>query len=152
MAKQQRTIGAFLKITLPNGKFGYARIVKDASYVIYDLMTDSLVEISEILPREILFIVAVYDDVVTSGRWEKIGKLPLEERFLRLPMKFIQDELEPDKFELYDPNTGDIKPANKADCIGLERAAVWEAEHVEERIVDHFAGRTNKWVEDMRIK
>jgi hypothetical protein len=65
---------------------------------------------------------------------------------------FIQDELEPNKFELYDPNTGDIKPAKKVDCIGLERAAVWEAGHVEERIVDHFAGRTNKWVEDMRIK
>jgi hypothetical protein len=83
MAKQQRTIGAFLKITLPNRKFGYARIVKDASYVIYDLMTDSLMEISELLQREIVFIVAVYDDVVTSGRWEKIGKLPLEELYSR---------------------------------------------------------------------
>ncbi|MFD2162265.1 immunity 26/phosphotriesterase HocA family protein [Paradesertivirga mongoliensis] len=152
MARQQRTVGAFLKINLPNGKFGYARILKEASYAIYDLTTYEVVDVNEIAKHNVLFFVAVYDDVVTSGRWEKIGKRPLEEQFFGLPMKFIQDAQNPDKFSLYDPNSGDITAANKEDCLGLERAAVWEAEHVEERIVDHYEGRPNRWVEEMKAK
>ena len=36
------------------------------------------------------------------------------------------------------------------ECVGLERAAVWEPEHVEDRLRDHFAGRSNRWVESLK--
>jgi hypothetical protein len=29
---------------------------------------------------------------------------------------------------------------------------VWEPEHVEERIRDHYAGRANRWAESLRIQ
>jgi len=43
------------------------------------------------------------------------------------------------------------RPASREECAGLEAAAVWEPEHVEDRLRDHFAGRPNKWVESLRI-
>lgn len=153
MARQRITIGAFLGIKLNTGSWAYARILGYASYAIYDLITNDIVtSINDIKNSNVLFIVAVYDHAVNTGRWIKIGKAPLEEKFKILPMKYIQDALNPNLFSLYDPNTGDITPANKQDCLMLERAAVWEPEHVEERILDHYANRPNIWLEKMKIK
>lgn len=150
--KQKRILGAVLSINLDNGKIAYARVVKDASYAIYDLISDTLLAIDEVVKHEILFIVAVYENVVTSGRWKIIGQMKLEDNLLKLPLKFIQDELDSTKLELYDPNTGDIRNAKRKECLGLERAAVWEAEHVEERIMDNYRGKTNVWVEQLKLK
>ena len=152
MLKQKRKVGDFLRIPLPNGKWGYGRVLDNASYAIYDLVNDKTTEISEIIKQGVLFILAAYKDAVTSERWIVIGHSPLEQALIRLPMKFIQDELNPEKFELYDPNTGKTTPAKKQDCIGLERAAVWEPFQVEERIVDHFSGKPNVWYEKMKVK
>jgi hypothetical protein len=74
------------------------------------------------------------------------------EKYKTLPLKFIQDPIQRQSFQIYDPNTGNIHPSKKEDCIGLERAAVWEASHVEDRILDHFEGRENKWVKSLQIK
>jgi hypothetical protein len=42
-------------------------------------------------------------------------------------------------------------PATLAECSGLERAAVWDPEHVVDRLRDHAAGRPNQWVESLKI-
>jgi len=108
------------------------------------------VNLEQIANQKILFIVAVYDDAITSGRWIKIGKLPLEPDLQLLPPKFIQDKLNPDSFELYNPNTGNTKSVIRQDCIGLERAAVWEPNQVEDRIIDYLNSKPNIWVERMK--
>lgn len=36
-------------------------------------------------------------------------------------------------------------PATRAQCAGLERTAVWDPEHLEDRLRDHRAGRPNRW-------
>ena len=153
MKRQKITIGSVIRLSLPCEKFGYGRILKNANYAFYDIVTASEIEdISKIISNPILFIVSVYNDAITSGRWVKIGKAPLEGTLEQLPMKFIQDALNPSIFELYDSNTGETKKAKMSDCVGLERAAVWEAINVEERICDHYLGRKNNWVEELRIK
>jgi hypothetical protein len=153
MKRQQITIGSIIRLSLPCNKFGYGRILKNASYAFYDLITEDEVESLDVVVNSpILFIIAVYNNAVNSGRWVKKGKLPLDDKLQELPYKFIQDELNPSVFELYNPNTGEIVRAEMKDCFDLERAAVWEAEHVEERLCDHYLGRKNKWVEDMRLK
>lgn len=153
MVKQKRTVGAFVKIHLPDNRWAYARILEHASYAIYDLITTEPIEdVNKIAGKDILFYVSVYKDAITAGRWRKIGTLPLEDILTRLPSKFIQDPIDPNVFRLYDPNTGTMTSARKEDCIGLECAAVWEPEHVEERILDHYANRPNIWLEKMKIK
>jgi hypothetical protein len=151
--RQQRTVGAIVKIELGDGYHSYARILDKANYAFYNLRTnEEISDLNYIISKQILFIIAVYDDVVTKGRWLKIGKLPIEDSLQILPYKYIQDKQKPGSFELYNSNTGKSEPASKEECKGLECAAVWEANHIEERIRDHFAGRPNIWVEKMRIK
>ena len=151
MKRQWKVVGAFIKIKLPNGRNSYGRILENANYAFYDLITENdNVNLEQIANQKILFIVAVYDDAITSGRWIKIGKLPLEPDLQLLPPKFIQDKLNPDSFELYNPNTGNTKSVIRQDCIGLERAAVWEPNQVEDRIIDYLNSKPNIWVERMK--
>lgn len=153
MKRQQITVGSFFTVKLPCNKYGYGRILNNANYAFYDLFTTTEeADINNIINAKVLFIVSVYNDAINSGRWQKLGKMPLEENLMSLPMKFIQDPLDPNKFRLYDPNSGKMKDAERADCIGLEVAAVWEAYNVEERLCDHLAGKPNQWVEESRIK
>ncbi len=152
MAKQRITIGAIVEIDLGDNTYSYAQLL-DGGSAFFDLRTSEKIKnVKELAGAKVIFILRVYDDVITSGRWKKIGKLPIREELEVLPMKFMQDELNPNSFELYNPNTGEITPATREECKGLECAAVWEAEHVEERIRDYYENRPNIWVEKMSIK
>ncbi len=145
--------GAFIEIALENGKFSYGRILGKANYALYNIYSDSkITDIDLIRNNKVIFNVGVYDRAITKNRWKTIGILELEGSLSKIPLKFTQDDFELNQFEIYDPNTGDMRPAKKAECIGLERAAVWEPEHVEERIIDYFEGRPNKWFESLKIK
>ena len=76
--RQQRTVGAFVKIQLDEKYHTYARILGEASFAFYDIRTtEDNKDLKKIASRPILFIVAVYDDAITRGRWIKVGKLPL---------------------------------------------------------------------------
>jgi hypothetical protein len=68
-----------------------------------------------------------------------------------LPNQFVQDALHPERYSLYDPNTGVMKEADRKNCVGLERAAVWEAEHVESRLKDHYANKPNILVKRLSL-
>jgi len=153
MAKQRRTIGAIVEIDLGDGYYSYARILDYASFAFYDILSAERVgTIKQITDKPILFTLAVYNDVVSSGHWVKIGTVPLPHSLQTLPTQFIQDALHPGRFELYYPNSGKIQPVPKEACEGLERCAVWDANHVEERLRDHFAGRPCKWLkEDLEL-
>jgi hypothetical protein len=148
---QKRIIGSIVKIPLSEGYHAYARTLDEASFAIYDLKTNQdIMDLDHIISKPILFIIAVFKHAVTKGRWKNIGKVPLEERLQKLPPKFIQDPLDPGKFRIYE--FGTMRNATRDECQGLECAAVWEPEQVEERINDYYAGRKNKWVESMKIK
>lgn len=62
----------------------------------------------------------------------------------------MQDVMNSKLFSNYD--NGKIRRATKMACEGLERAAVWEPEHVEERLRDLYVGKPNIWVEQLKIK
>lgn len=146
MGRQQRTIGGILKIDLGDGFHTYGRILPDAAYAFYDARTNTEIpDIQKIISKPILFITGVYDDTVTSGRWKKVGKLPIEDNLKVPPAAFIQDPLNPHQFRIY--YKGEIRSVDKEECLGLERAAVWEPEHIEERIRDHYAGKPNMYVD-----
>lgn len=149
--RQQRAAGAFVKIQIDKEYHTYARILTDASFAFYDIKkAEDIDDLEWIAAQPVLFVVAVYNDAVTKGRWPKIGKLPLEDRLMRHPPQFIQDPINLNFFSIYD--NGEIRPSTRAECEGLERCAVWEPEHVESRIRDHYAGVPNSIVERMRIR
>lgn len=146
--RQQYKVGAIVKVPLEPGWHTYARLLQPPLLAFYDSRSNRELPLEEIISKPILFKIAVMRDAVTSGRWQKIGAMPLESHLVEEPVFFRQDALKPDQFFLY--RGGQEYPATRAECVGLERAAVWEAEHVEDRLRDHYAGRPNRWVESLK--
>lgn len=150
--RQRRTIGSVLEIDLGNGFYNYAQI-GIADIMFYNIYSKGkLKDITILQEKEPLFFLSIYDYVITKGEWLKVGKLPIKDEHKVVPYKFMQDALNPNRFDLYNPNTGEITVTTKEQCEGLERSSVWEAEHVKSRIIDHFEGRPNIWVEQLSIK
>jgi Immunity protein 26 len=143
---KKRNAGDVVSIPLPDGLHAYARVLPDATFAFYDSRTSEDLPVSEVISRPILFFLAVMDHAIKAGRWPIVGHLPLEEG-LNPPPRFIQNSLDKKSFSIYE--NGQIRPATRSQCRGLERAAVWEPEHVEERLLDHYAGRRNKWINSL---
>jgi hypothetical protein len=154
MAKQRITTGSILEINIDGQYHTYAQILQNGRGIaFFDFKSEErLIDFSTLEKCNLLFIVVVYNDVITQGKWLKGGKLPIRKELEILPRKFIQDNLNPSEFRLYNPNTGEITKATREQCEGLECAAVWEANHVEDRIRDHYLGVPNIWVEQLKMK
>ena len=98
----------------------------------------------------ILFFLGIYNQVITQGDWLKVGKMPIREDCKILPNQFIQDDFNPNNIEMYITETGEIVPSTREECMGLERCAVWDSNHVQDRIRDHYLGVPCIWVEPMK--
>lgn len=147
---QKYSVGGILKIPIGNDWHTYGQMIGDAAIAFFDAKTEKELSISEIVARPILFTVAVYSYAVTKFIWQKIGKAELSEA-LKIPQPmFIQDALNPNKFQIY--LAGEIRSATKEECQDLECCAVWEPEHIVERINDYYKDVPNKWVESMKIR
>jgi hypothetical protein len=147
--RKKRIVGDVLKILLGDGTHVYACVLPDASYAFYDSRGTEEMAVELIANRPILFIVAVMDYAIKEGRWPVVGHISFDDEPV-LPPKFIQDPVDKARFSLYE--NGVIKPATRQECIGLERAAVWEPEHVEDRLRNYYAGRKNEVLEIQKIR
>ncbi len=127
----------------------YAWTLPEVNFAFFDLRASADVPVEEIVRHPIAFRVAVPKSAWTDGRWVRIGKVNPPPEILAPVPTFICDPLN-GRLSIY--LLGDIRTASRQECIGLERCAVWDPEHVEDRLRDHFAGRPNKWVESMVLK
>lgn len=83
--------------------------------------------------------------------WEDIGWRELEEPLTQPIVAFRQDVGNFRRCTIFDL-AGNEKSAEPHECIGLERMAVWEQHHVEERLLDTFMGRPNDTVEHLKVR
>lgn len=149
MAKKQALTGDFMEIKLKEGVYCFARVLREPYFAFYDACSEDTQEVEELAARTVMFKLAVMNRALGSGRWRVIGHRPLEEE-LQLPIKtFRQDAI---SRKLYVYVDGQERPATREECEGLERAAVWDPEHVEDRLRDHYAGVPNKWTESLKLK
>lgn len=142
-------VGSILEIPLSNGRTAYGRVLTNPLMAFYDIQSETPLSPTEILKSPVAFMIWVMNSAVASGRWRVVGHAPLEQALETSPWFFKQDAISR-ALSLY--REGVERPATIEECLGLERAAVWSAEHVESRLEDHFAGQPNKWVEGMRLK
>ncbi|HEX2060188.1 MAG TPA: immunity 26/phosphotriesterase HocA family protein [Thermoanaerobaculia bacterium] len=151
MKRQRRREGDLVAIDLRDGTQAFARVLKEPLMAFYDLRVGNgeTPDLQEILTRPILWKIWVMNHAMTSGRWKVLAHIPLEQSLQREPAFFKQDPLS-GEVTLYRSQTE--YPSSAEDCEQLERAAVWEPEHAEDRLRDHFAGRPNQWVESLRVK
>jgi hypothetical protein len=150
MPRQRRISGDVVRIDLGDGTHTYARVMAEACFAFYDSRTTADLDAPAVVASPVLFVVPVMDHAVTGGRWPRVGNVPLEAALAEPPPLFIRDKINPAKFFLY--RGGQMTPATRAECAGLECCAAWDPTHVEDRLRDHYAGRPNKWLESMRIK
>ena len=138
MKRQRETVGAILEIPIYGEYYAYAQIIPHGLCAFFDYRSrEPLHDFSVLETVPVLFIIGVYTQVITQGVWLKVGKLPVRKEFEIAPMEYIYDMVGK-KFEQYDPNTGEITPSTKEIARGREAAAVWDNNHIEDRIRDHY--------------
>ncbi len=133
--RQRRTIGSIVEIPVDGYRI-HAQILPENDMVFFDTKEIVNLSVGEIVSSEVLFRISVNSDAILDGRWPKIGKFDLRKEFLNPVPRFIQDQLNKNKFEIY--LGGNISPATRKDCEGLDRCAVWAVNHVEDRIKDYY--------------
>jgi len=142
--------GTFIRIPLADGSFGYGRMLSDPYIAFYDLRTmDPSTDLDNIESKPVLFTQAVR--IFGSSQWEGIGERKLEGVVAKPVVRFMQDIANFRDCVIYDSDGWERK-ATPEECIGLERAAVWDSPHIEERLLDHFMGRPNKTEISLRVR
>ena len=151
MASQRITLGALVEIDLGNECRAYGRVISKSELAFYHVKACSKgnMGLQEIYDSPVAFIIPVMNSAIKSGRWKIIDKRALEANFLTARFYFMKD-LQTNEYSIYRNDDGSTRPASEAECAGLERAAVWEPEHVEDRLRDLFDNRVNKWVEQLK--
>ncbi|MHB8254362.1 MAG: immunity 26/phosphotriesterase HocA family protein [Acidiferrobacter sp.] len=147
--KIKRTVGDVVTIAIGKGTLCFGRVLAEPLMAFYDLQAKRIPSIKEIIYSPILFKVWVMNHAVTSGRWHVIGSAPLDVTLWE-SVKFFK--LDPLSKESYIYSNGEETPASLEECEGLERAAVWDPQHVEDRLRDYYAGVPNRWVESLKLK
>ena len=97
-----------------------------------------------------MFVISVYTYVLSSGVWTTVGHVPPEHAWIPVPERAIVNDLRPNQCAIIGSD-GTVRRATWDECVGLEIASAWAAEHVEERIRDHYAGRPNHSVKDLVV-
>ena len=142
----RRRVGDIICVPLGEGKYGFGRVLEEATFAFYDLESNVIPAMTEVLSARVIFKIPVMDYAVTSGRWPIMGHAILEPELRVAEQYFMEDSIS-GQFSIY--QKGAIRPATLVEVKDLEAAAVWEPHHVEERLRDHFAGipnATREWL------
>lgn len=142
--------GVFIRLGLADGSFGYGRLLGPPYVAFYGHQTrepDSALD--RIASTPILFKVAV--SVPALNEWADIGWKELEPHLSQPVVQFRQALGDVRRCTLFD-TAGNTRAATPQECVGLERAAVWEKDSVEERLLDTFLGRPNAIVEHLAVR
>jgi len=146
MKKIKRIVGDLIRIRLGDGSFSFGQLLEDPLVGFYNINSNSEdIDIKNIVEADFLFKVWVMNYTIEDGIWEVIGHQSLSEELLE-EAKFYKVDPISKAFSIYWGNGNEIK-ATPTECVNLERAAVWESNHIENRLQDHFANRPNETVE-----
>ena len=152
-SKVRRREGDLLKIDLGDGRHSYAQVAAEPLIVFFEGGSADDLAPEDVSRLPVLFRLWVANHAVTRGRWPVIGRAALSPENRAEPFFYKQDAIT-GGLALYHSAFAAAnweRAATLAECAGLEAAAVWEPEHVEDRLRDHFAARPNKWVDSLRI-
>ena len=150
--KNTRSVGDIVSVPLGANQAAFGWVLNDPLVAFFDYVTDADVvpDIEIIVKKPIVFRLWVMKYAFSGGLWVVVGHLPVPADVLEPPWFFKQD---PITVRLSVTQTGaEEVPADVERCKALECAAVWDPQHVADRLRDHFAGRPNKWVDSMKIR
>jgi hypothetical protein len=149
--RQRWTRGAIVRISLgdQSPRYAFAQMLDEPEYAFFDAFGDADVPPSNLVERPVLFRLWVMRAGHSGGRWLKVTSGAVGDELAEPVARFKQDPIKPSVIRLTF-NGEEGEPVSVQQCEGLERAAVWEPEHVEDRLRDHLAQRPNKWVQSLK--
>lgn len=140
MNKIKIKVGDVFEIPLPDGRFAYGRIYKDASVGIYRQVTSKSGN-PPIGSRDFLFIVGITDRDIKTGKLKIVGHDPFANNESSWPPPYSIINTYDGTYSIY--HLGEIRKASKEECVGLEEAAVWDIKyHVIPRIMKELSEKT----------
>lgn len=149
MTRSRRPVwrpGTVVRVALGDGWHTYGILREVPLVAIFDCRTQTDIPVSEVLARPVLF--SVWVQVRALSLWPSVGTSELPPR-LRGADRFVKRDAISGRTTIY-VDEGIEQPATSEELTTLEVAAVWDPEHVVDRIVDHYAGRPNKWEMSLR--
>jgi hypothetical protein len=148
-----------VRIPLGDEFVGWGRQLRSVRVEFYDRFDPEAdaeqVDPQEVVAGEVAFTVSVMDRAFgRASTWTLLDVVPLSpQEETEVYRSFKQDPR--GALSIYwekpDGTWGEQK-ATRAECEVLERSAVWDPEHVEDRLRDHRAGRPNKWAASLALK
>ena len=151
--------GRVVRIDLGDGRCAYGRRLSGPNVEFYDLVgkPGEAVDLLEVVVSPVAFTIWVMEYAFRRrGGWELLDVVPLTERERAAVDRRAKQDPISKALSIYESDraagTFTEVPATAQECAGLEVAAVWDPEHVEDRLRDHFDGRPNVWVESIRPK
>ncbi|MEO9341137.1 Imm26 family immunity protein [Mesorhizobium sp. SB112] len=147
--KVRKAEGDIFKVPLDETYHTYAVSLLHPLFGFFDARTSKEIEPEEIEKSAIIFSVWVMDYAAKDGLWTKIGRTENFLDYKRDHRVFKQDVLS-GRITSYCDRDGSEFPIDYETACNMEAAAVWDPHHVEERLRDHFAGKSNRWVESLR--
>lgn len=148
-----RKVGDVLRIDLENGRHSYAQVAGEPLIIFFEGVFDEQIATESIPHLPVTFRLWVSNHAVTGGIWPIIAHHPLTPENAAEPFFYKQDSVS-GELSLYHSKFADTnyeQPTTLAKCNGLECAAIWEPEHVADRLHDHAAGRSNMWADRIKI-
>jgi hypothetical protein len=147
--KIDRRVGDVVAIRLSDGRLAFAWLLREPLMAFFDYSSRGpAAAVAEIVRNPIAFRIWVMKRALTV--WQVVGHVSVPDDVLEPPWFFKQDPLSR-AVSILRTGTEEF-PANAETAKGLERAAVWDPEHVADRLEDHFAGRPNKWVDSVKLR
>lgn len=147
----ERKVGDVLRIPLTDGDHAYGFELAHRVVVVVDFKGSAELAPEVVVRTAPLFKVMVMDSAVEAGRWPVVGHVELSKEWLQ-PVKYFRQDSEHWERLFIHLSDGTETPTDVAGIEGLEAAALWEPGHVEDRIMDHYAGRENLWMKSIAHK
>jgi len=142
--KQKRNKGDIVQIDLGHGRYGYAQLLDPPLVALFDVASGVPLATNEIVSSPVAFCVWVMESAITGGDWRVVGNARIPDQIDQSPPFFKKDRISGTFSITY---TGaEEEPATFQQIKSMECAAVWNPEHVVDRLNDHFDSRPNKWV------
>lgn len=140
--------GNIIEIHVHDKYYVYAQVLQRDNIAYFDAKYSLPIQnIFDIDTSRVLFVLgSSIDDAIRTERWKVRGKLPINSKLQKLPLQFIQDAINPNKFSLYDCETGELTRTTREACEGLERCSIWYDNHIEDRIYAHYANIKCEWL------
>ena len=148
--KKNWTPGNVVAVPLEEGGYGFGVVITPSLTGFFNIKSDEPEMPSNIEKAELLFSIWVMNRAISKNHWKVIGEIEIPKTYDLNPW-FYKFDFISKKYSLT-KDGGDEAPATLEECKKHECAAVWDPEHVESRLTDHFAGRENDWVKQLQAE